>query len=289
MLRLALIQMLVGADKAANLKRATDLISRAVTEHSPQLVCLPEFFNSPIGAKYLESYAEDVPNGPTCKLLSDIAKQHKIWLVGGSIPERGCDGKFYNCSATYNSNGELVGLYRKLHLFDIDIPGQFTFKESASLSSGKDLFYFEMPLDSAENKTSVIRVGLAICYDIRFPELSLVYANQLGCQLILFPAAFTPKTGPMHWELLGRARALDTQSYIGLCSPACNLELDYISHAESLITSPWGMVIAKAGKEEAIVTANLDFSELKRVRESIPIGRQRRLDIYSAPKIVKKQ
>nr|CAX70294.1 nitrilase superfamily protein [Schistosoma japonicum] len=289
MLRLALVQMFVGTDKAANLKRASDLISRAVSEHSAQLVCLPECFTSPIGAKYFEPYAEPVPNGPACQMLSNAAKSHKIWLVGGSISERGSDGKIYNCCATYNPDGELVGLYRKLHLFDIDIPGQFTFKESASLSSGKETFSFEMPLKSSENKISVIRVGIGICYDIRFPELSLLYANQLGCQLLLFPAAFNPKTGSLHWELLGRARALDTQCYVGMCSPACNLELDYISYAESLITSPWGMVIAKGGKEEEILTANLDFFELKHVRESIPIGRQRRLDIYSTPKVVKKQ
>ncbi|CAH8579060.1 unnamed protein product [Heterobilharzia americana] len=289
MLRLALVQMFVGADKTANLLHASDLINRAVSEHSAQLVCLPECFNSPIGTKYFESYAEDVPNGPSCQVLSDAAKRHKIWIVGGSMPERGFDGKLYNCCATFNPNGELVGLYRKLHLFDIDISGQFTFKESASLSSGKDIFYFEMPLNNTENKPSVIRVGLAICYDIRFPELSLVYANQFGCQLLLFPAAFSTKTGPLHWELLGRARALDTQCYVGMCSPACNLELDYISHGESLVASPWGMVMAKAGKEEEIIIANLDFSELKRVRESIPIGRQRRLDVYSIPKITKRQ
>ncbi|CAH8608177.1 unnamed protein product [Schistosoma rodhaini] len=252
MLRLALVQMFVGADKPANIKRASELISRAVSEHSPHLVCLPECFTSPIGAKYFGPYAEAVPNGPSCQMLSDAAKLHKIWLVGGSIPERGPDGKLYNCCATYNPDGELVGLYRKLHLFDIDIPGQFAFKESASLSSGKETFSFEIPLKNSENKISVIRVGIGICYDIRFPELSLLYANQLGCQLLLFPAAFNPKTGSLHWELLGRARALDTQCYVGMCSPACNLELDYISHAESLITSPWGIVIAKGGKEVSI-------------------------------------
>ncbi|CAH8576450.1 unnamed protein product [Schistosoma intercalatum] len=195
MLRLALLQMFVGADKTANIKRASELINRAVSEHSPHLVCLPECFTSPIGAKYFGPYAETVPNGPSCQMLSDAAKSHKIWLVGGSIPERGPDGKLYNCCATYNPDGELVGLYRKLHLFDIDIPGQFTFKESASLSSGKETFSFEIPLKNAENKISVIRVGIGICYDIRFPELSLLYANQLGCQLLLFPAAFNPKTG----------------------------------------------------------------------------------------------
>ncbi|TGZ75935.1 hypothetical protein CRM22_000110 [Opisthorchis felineus] len=289
MLRLALIQMRVGADKLVNMKRASDLISSAVSEHSARLICLPECFNSPYGTSFFESYAEPVPDGPTCKAVSEIAREHGVWLVAGSIPERGDDGKLYNCSVTFDPRGTLVGLYRKLHLFDIEIPGQFSFKESSSLSSGKEPFYFELPLDDTDRQPKVIRVGIGICYDIRFPELSLLYANSHGCHVLLFPGAFNPKTGPVHWELLGKARALDTQCYVGMCSPACDLESDYISHAESLITSPWGVVVAKAGKDEQIISANIDLNELKRVREAIPIGRQRRLDVYTMPKPVVRQ
>ncbi|KAA0195557.1 Nitrilase family protein (Nit3) [Fasciolopsis buskii] len=285
MLRLALIQMFVGPDKLMNLKRASDLVARAVTEHSARLVCLPECFNSPYGTNYFDTYAESIKDGPTYHTMSETAKNHRIWLVAGSIPERGTDGKLYNCSMTFDPTGKLIGTYRKLHLFDIDIPGQFSFKESNNVSAGRHLFSFEVPVDSSPS-SRVVRVGIGICYDIRFPELSLIYAHQMGCQLLLFPGAFNTKTGPVHWELLARARALDTQCYVGMCSPACDLEADYVSHAESMITSPWSVVVAKAGKGEEIITANIDFDELKRVRESIPIGRQRRLDVYTLPKSV---
>ncbi|THD23943.1 Omega-amidase NIT2-A [Fasciola hepatica] len=285
MLRLALVQMFVGADKLFNLKRASDLVARAVSEHSARLVCLPECFNSPYGTSYFDTYAESINDGPTYQAMSEVAKNHRIWLVAGSIPERGTDGKLYNCSVTFDPTGRLVGTYRKLHLFDIDIPGQFSFKESNNLSAGKELFTFEVPVNSHAN-SRVVRVGIGICYDVRFPELSLIYAHQMGCQLLLFPGAFSTKTGPAHWELLARARALDTQCYVGVCSPACDLEADYVSHAESMITSPWGNVVKKAGKGEEIIATDIDFDELKRVRESIPIGRQRRLDVYSLPKPV---
>jgi omega-amidase len=288
MLRLALVQMLVGRDKVANVKKACDLVHRAVSDHAARLVCLPECFNCPYGTQHFDSYAEALPSGPTFKAMSELARRHGIWLIAGTIPERGTDGKLYNTSVTFDPAGEIAGTYRKLHLFDIEIPGQFSFKESNSLSAGKDVFSFELPLDDSP-KSKVIRVGVGVCYDIRFPELCLVYANQLGCQLLIFPGAFNTKTGPVHWELLAKARALDTQCYLGMCSPACDLEADYVSHAESIITSPWGVVVAKAGKEEEIVVGNVDLHELKRVRESIPIGRQRRLDVYTIPKLVTKQ
>ncbi|KAF8563589.1 hypothetical protein P879_09466 [Paragonimus westermani] len=293
--------MRVGPDKLANLKRATDLVSRAVSEHSAHLVCLPECFNSPYGTKHFDTYAEPItPEGTTFKAMSEVSKKHGIWLVAGSIPELGPDGRLYNCSMTFNPSGCLIGTYRKLHLFDIDIPGQFSFKESNSLSAGRELLCFELPVNTRRNEDGdgkgnspsshqVLRVGIGICYDVRFPEMSLIYANQLGCQLLLFPGAFNTKTGPVHWELLSKARALDTQCYVGMCSPACDLDAEYISHAESVITSPWGVVAAKAGKEEEIISANIDLNELKRVREAIPIGRQRRRDVYSLPKYLTKQ
>lgn len=288
MLRMALIQMKVGVDKSANIQHACNLIGRAVADHSAHLVCLPECFNSPYGTKYFDAYSESIPEGPTTKAMTEVSKKHGIWLVAGSIPERGQDGKLYNASMTFDPRGSLVGIYRKLHLYDIDIPGQFSFKESSSLSAGKDLFYFELPLGGVggEDTSKVLRVGVGVCYDVRFPELALLYTQELGCQLLLYPGAFNTKTGPVHWELLAKARALDTQSYVGMCSPACDIESDYISHAESLVASPWGVVVGKAGKDEEIVAVDIDLNEIKRVRGAIPISRQRRLDMYTLPKQV---
>ncbi|TGZ75934.1 hypothetical protein CRM22_000110 [Opisthorchis felineus] len=229
MLRLALIQMRVGADKLVNMKRASDLISSAVSEHSARLICLPECFNSPYGTSFFESYAEPVPDGPTCKAVSEIAREHGVWLVAGSIPERGDDGKLYNCSVTFDPRGTLVGLYRKLHLFDIEIPGQFSFKESSSLSSGKEPFYFELPLDDTDRQPKVIRVGIGICYDIRFPELSLLYANSHGCHVLLFPGAFNPKTG-YQWIIPSTSRPTPFFQF-------CVVKCSYPPSAQSVATS----------------------------------------------------
>lgn len=266
--KLALIQLAVGANKAENLARAATKISEAVNRGA-QVVSLPECFNSPYGTKFFQDYAEPVPEGPSCQALQEVARKHHIYLIGGSIPEV-LDGQLYNTATVWCPQGNLLGLHRKIHLFDIDVPGKITFRESDSLSPGNTLTTFSTPW---------CEIGLGICYDIRFAELAQIYRKK-GCKLLVYPGAFNMTTGPAHWELLSRSRALDNQLYVATPSPARNLEADYTAWGHSTVVNPWGEVVATTDEQEGIVYADIDLEHLEAVRQQIPIGKQRREDIY---------
>lgn len=263
----ALIQMSVGKNRDDNLENACKLIKKAA-EAGACLISLPECFNSPYGTNFFDQYAESVPNGHTCKMLSEAAKDNEIYLVGGTFPEIK-DNKFYNTCTVWNPLGEMIGKYSKMHLFDIDIPGGITFKESDILSAGNDLCMFDF---------HGTKIGIGICYDLRFEELAKLYRLN-ECKLIIYPAAFNMTTGPMHWELLQRGRALDNQLFIYCISPARG-DKGYIAWGHSQVTDPWGKIIAQAGHEEEILLCDIDLSECDKIRQQIPIGKQRRTDVY---------
>nr|ACO14592.1 Nitrilase homolog 2 [Caligus clemensi] len=272
--KLALIQLAVGRDKALNLTNASKAVSKAVS-NGAQVICLPECFNSPYGTKYFKEYAESVPNGPSCLALSDIAKQHRVFLFGGSIPEVDDAEKLYNTCTIWSPEGNLLGKHRKMHLFDINIPGKISFKESEVLSPGNDLTIVSTPW---------CKIGVGICYDIRFPELALLTASK-DCRLLLYPGAFNMTTGPDHWELLARGRAIDNLLYVGVNSPARDLQADYTAWGHSSIVDPWGRVISKAGVDEEIIYADIDPAYAQEIRESIPIHSQKREDVYKLSKL----
>ncbi|KAF2896614.1 hypothetical protein ILUMI_09557 [Ignelater luminosus] len=266
--RAALLQLNVGKDRTSNLENAVDHIKKA-KEGGAKLVALSECFNSPYGVKFFNEYAENIPDGPSCKMLSKAAKDNSIYLVGGTIPERE-DSKLFNTCTVWNPDGEMIAKYRKMHLFDIDIPGGITFKESDALSAGNELVTF--CIDD-------IKIGLGICYDLRFEELAKLYRLQ-GCELLIYPGAFNMTTGPLHWELVQRSRALDNQLFVFAISPARG-EQGYIAWGHSQITNPWGKVIAQAGHAEETIFCDIDLAQCNEVRQQIPIYPQRRTDIYN--------
>ena len=196
-LKLALVQLASGSDKSANLSRARSKVLEA-TSKGANLVVLPECFNSPYGTKYFPKYAETLlPSPPTKEqspsfhALSELAKEAKTYLVGGSIPEYWEETKkYYNTSLTFDPSGKLLATHRKVHLFDIDIPGKISFHESEVLSPGNKVTIIDLP--------EYGKVGLAICYDIRFPELAMIAARK-DAFLLLYPGAFNLTTGKMHW------------------------------------------------------------------------------------------
>ncbi|MCL4128345.1 UNVERIFIED_CONTAM: hypothetical protein GTU68_030824 [Idotea baltica] len=266
-IQLALIQLAVGATKKDNLLRAAAKVKEAASKGA-KLITLPECFNSPYGTDYFKDYAEVIP-GESSNSLSNMAKENEVFLIGGSIPER--DGnKLFNTCTVWDPKGNLVAKHRKVHLFDIDVPGGITFKESKVLSCGNDFTTFETP----EGK-----IGVGICYDIRFAELAQVYAK-MGCQLLIYPGAFNMTTGPVHWELLQRARAIDNQLYVATCSPARDTSASYIAWGHSSIVNPWGKVIGTTEDKEDIVYSEIDLSYLEQVRTMIPLRDQRRKDMY---------
>lgn len=271
-IRTALIQSKVGKNRSENLDNARKLIDQA-KNLGARLVSLPECFNSPYGTKFFNEYAESVPNGPTSEMLSKAAKENQIYLVGGTFPEIE-NNKFYNTCTVWGPEGNLLAKYRKMHLFDIDIPGGITFKESDVLSPGDELAMFEIDR---------VKVGLGICYDLRFEELAKLYRLK-GAEILIYPAAFNLTTGPLHFELLQRARAIDNQVFVLGISPARG-DQGYIAYGHSQITSPWGKVIGQAKEGEQIIQVDLDLNECDQVRQQIPIYSQRRTDVYNTVQV----
>ncbi|XP_051841150.1 omega-amidase NIT2 [Antechinus flavipes] len=266
--RLALIQLRVSSVKADNLTRAAEFIKKAASQGA-KIISLPECFNSPYGANFFPEYAEPIP-GECTRRLSDLAKECQVYLIGGSIPEED-NGKFYNTCTVFGPDGALLTKHRKLHLFDIDIPGRIRFQESETLSAGDSLSIFETPY---------CKVGVGICYDIRFAELAQIY-SQRGCQLLVYPGAFNLTTGPAHWELLQRGRAVDNQVFVATASPARDVESSYVAWGHSTVVSPWGEILAQADTDESIVYANIDLKKLLEVRQQIPVLSQKRADLYA--------
>lgn len=239
-------------NKVENVQRACQFIRKAVSDHSPRVVALPECFNSPYGTKYFREYAEEIPTGETCLKLSEIAKELGVFVIGGSIPERHSTGIFNTCTI-WSPTGTLLGVHRKVHLFDIDIEGGVKFKESDVLSAGNT--FTVLNIDN-------VKVGVGICYDIRFEEMARVYRNR-GCDLLVYPAAFNMNTGPLHWELLQRARANDNQLYVATISPARDTTADYIAWGHSMVVDPWAKVIKSAKEDEEIIVADIGMGLIK--------------------------
>ena len=266
--KIALCQMKVVDDKKANLEKATDMIEMAAIEGA-EMVVLPEMFNCPYDTNKFRDYAESSENSPSLKAVNNAAKENGVFLISGSIPEL-LEDKVYNSSFIYDNNGNLLNVHRKMHLFDIDIPGEISFKESETISAGNSVTVVD---------TALMKIGVAICYDVRFPELFRLMALD-GAGLMVVPGAFNPTTGPAHWETTIRARAIDNQVYMAAASPAMNNELSYHAYGHSMVVDPWGKVIARAGEGEAIIHATIDGSYIETVREELPLLKNRRTDIY---------
>jgi predicted amidohydrolase len=284
--KLALVQLACTADKAHNLAHARTKVLEA-TKRGAKIVVLPECFNSPYGTKYFPQYAETLlpsppteDQSPTFHALSKLAKEANAYIVGGSIPElvqdEGAkdaeDGKkWYNTNLTFAPSGELLASHRKVHLFDIDIPGKIKFKESDVLSPGNKITLVDLP--------EYGKIAIAICYDIRFPELATIAARK-GAFLLLYPGAFNMTTGALHWELQARARAMDNQVFVGLCSPSRDMEAEYNAWGHSMIVDPNAEVLEQLDEKEGIVLQELKAGRIEEVRKGIPLYTQRRFDVY---------
>ncbi|XP_052866611.1 omega-amidase NIT2-like [Anopheles cruzii] len=274
--RIALLQLKVGASKTQNIENAVSKIRTAVADKGARVVALPECFNSPYGTQHFPEYAEEIPTGETSRSLAAIAKELGIYLIGGTIPERcSVNSKLYNTCTIWSPEGTLMATYRKIHLFDINIPGGIQFRESDVLTGGAKLA--SVAIDGA-------KIGIGICYDIRFDELARLYRNQ-GCDMLIYPGAFNMKTGPLHWELLARARANDTQSYVATISPARDASAGYIAWGHSMVVDPWARIVSEATDGEEMVVADINLKIVDEVRSQIPIFSQRRTDLYKTDSI----
>lgn len=270
--KIGICQMKVVEDKTLNLNRAGVLIRQAV-QNGAEMAVLPEMFNCPYQQKLFSKYAETEAAGETIRFLADTARELHCYIVGGSIPER--DGDYlYNTSFVFNREGHLIARHRKVHLFDVDIPGGISFNESACITAGNKITSFQ---------THFGRFGLAICYDIRFPELfRLLLADEV--KLVVIPAAFNMITGPAHWDLLFRTRAVDNQVFMVGVSPARDQDSTYIAYGHSLVVDPFGNIIWQAGSGETMGVVCIDFSIVDKIRRELPVLKHRRLDLYQVGK-----
>ncbi len=267
-MRVALIQIGAKPDKKNNLETAASYVRKAVGERA-DIAVLPEMFICPYETKNFPIYAEP-EGGAAYQFLSALAREANIYLVAGTVPECDEEGRVYNTCYVFDREGKCIAKHRKVHLFDIDVKGGQRFKESETLTPGDHITTFD---------TEFGCFGVEICYDIRFPEMARL-TQQRGARGIFLPAAFNMTTGPAHWELTFRARALDNQVFMFGCSQA-RQDAGYISYGHSIITSPWGEVVVQMDEKEGMVVQDIDLDLIDGIREQLPLIKQRRTDLYS--------
>jgi nitrilase len=278
-MRVSVMQMSPGTDKAANIDQASRLIAAAIDADRPDIVSLPEMWTCLGGnraTKYAEAealpeYGSNQPGGAAYEFLRGVARSQRIHVHGGSICEAGGE-KLFNTTVVFDPDGAEIARYRKIHLFDIVTPDGKGYRESAVYGAGKDVVTF-----AAQG----VQVGCAICYDVRFPELFL-QLRRAGAELIFLPSAFTLQTGKDHWEVLIRARAIETQCWFA--APATfGKHLDgggeaRMTYGHSLLCDPWGQVVATVSDGIGWATARIDPALTKRIRRDMPVLEHRVLD-----------
>lgn len=267
-IKLALCQMNVIDDKEANIEKATSMINDSA-DNNADFIVLPEMFNCPYSNDKFIEYGEYENESTTLMTISELASENNVYILAGSIPEYEKDN-LYNTSYLFDRTGSIIAKHRKMHLFDIDVKDKITFKESDVLTSGENVTVAE---------TEFGKVGIGICYDVRFPELARLMVED-GALILFYPGAFNMTTGPAHWELLFRSRALDNQAFCVGVAPALNMDASYHSYGHSIVTSPWGEIISQADEKEDIIFCEIDLSEIKKVREELPLLKNKRKDLY---------
>ena len=266
----AALQMRSGNDRAANEARALALVGEAA-DRGAKLIGLPEMWEHIGPAREKHAFAGPV-EGAQLARLRDLTARRGIWCLAGSIAELAPDGRVYNSSALISPDGQNAAVYRKLHLFDVDIPDGARYRESEQVAPGAAAPpTVDLPLG--------VKIGLSICYDLRFPEL---YRN-LGADLIAVPSAFTAYTGRAHWEVLVRARAIENQAFVlapaqvGRIGPPAE---NRFAWGHACVVDPWGEILADAGGEqESIALAHVHPARLSQVRRDLPALRHRRRDV----------
>ena len=275
-IKIALCQMNVVDNKDENINKAIQMIKES-KKQGADLAVLPEMFNCPYENEKFIEYAEEMEESITLKEISKIAKDENIHVLAGSIPELENDDNsqsIYNTAVLFDNSGNILGKHRKMHLFDIDVKGKICFKESDTLSAGNEITVIE---------TELAKIGIGICYDIRFVELSRIMALN-GAEILIFPGAFNLTTGPAHWEILFRSRALDNQTFTIGVAPALDRDANYNSYGHSIAVSPWGELIEELGFDEELKIVEIDLDEIARIREEIPVLKNRRTDLYEIKK-----
>jgi deaminated glutathione amidase len=269
-MKVSLVQMNSISDKAANLVAAQRLIERAVAEEAPDWILLPEQFDWAGGSRAEKlANAETLPGGPAYTMAQEMARRHGVFIHAGSIMERIEDGaRIHNTTIVFNRQGEEIARYRKIHLFDVTTPDGAAYRESATVKAGDAVVAYDC---------EGVTIGCSICYDLRFPDLFQALAEK-GAEIIALPAAFTLQTGKDHWEVLLRARAIETQTYVCASAQTGSFSVgneQRFTYGHSLVADPWGHVVAKASEGVGLVSARIDMAQVARARGLIPVARHK--------------
>ena len=263
---LAVCQLRTETDYEETMQK-TERMLRDAAAAGAEVAVLPEMFSCPYDRKYFRVFA-GMGHEDTCRRLSEWAQSYHILLVGGSIPESE-DGKLYNSCFVYDSDGQLIARHRKIHLFDVDLPGM-RFQESRTFTPGSEITVFDTPFG---------RMGVAICFDVRFPELFRAMARR-GAKLICLPAQFNMTTGPAHWETSLRARAIDNELFFVAAAAARNEGFSYECWGHSMIIDPYGTPLAAADETEQTIFSEIDLRRIDEVRAQLPTFLHLREEIY---------
>ena len=263
------IQMNSQEDKAANLRAAEEMIAEAAESERPDLIVLPEYF-AHLGGSPAEMHAsgEEFPDGHSYRLMSSLAAAYEVTIHAGSVVEKS-GNRFFNTSVVFGTDGKEIARYRKIHLFDVVVPGGLRYLESETVSRGDEVVTYPV---------GDLTVGCSVCYDIRFPELYRKLHDK-GADVIAVPAAFTAQTGKDHWEVLARARAVETQSYVlatGQIGTHAGGKKACWGHTMAI--DPWGHIVAQASDRPGYISARLDKTYIEQVRQNIPVTNHHVLD-----------
>ena len=267
--KVAAVQLSSGTNVAANVDAALALVEAAVALGATYIQ-LPEYFNYLGPARTYAQFAESIP-GPTINRMADLARSRGVTLHVGSVLERSSDITSYNTSVIIDPAGHIVATYRKVHLFDVNVPGAVVHRESDGIVPGNELVIANL---------AAFRLGLSICFDVRFPEMYRVLGAR-GAQVLAIPAAFNASTGAAHWEILVRSRAIENHTFVIAAAQVGRTPEGIDTFGHSLIVDPWGVILAEAKSNgPEVIVAELDIKEVARRREQIDVMNLRRLDIY---------
>ena len=268
-MKVAQIQLNSQEDKEANLRAADRLISEAAEAERPDLIVLPEYYAS-LNADPAEQRAtgEEFPEGASYRLMSTLAAKYRVTIHAGSVVEK-AGNQFFNSSVVFGPDGREIARYRKIHLFDVVVPGGLRYLESETVARGEEIVTYPV---------GDFTVGCSICYDLRFPELFRKLRDR-NVDVIALPAAFTLQTGKDHWETLCRARAIETQTYfLATAQVGTHAGGKKSCWGHTMAIDPWGAVIAQASDRVGYVTARLEKSMIADIRQNVPVANHHVLD-----------
>lgn len=267
----AAVQLNSGSDLGKNVESAVELIRRAARQGATYIQ-LPEYFNYLGPVENYPRVAESIP-GRTTKRLGALAKELHVAVHIGSMLELSLEpGKFFNTSVVLNESGHVAATYRKAHLFDIDVPGEVVFKESDAITAGNQIVVTEC---------SGLRLGMSVCFDLRFPEMYRALSMK-GANVLAIPAAFNATTGRAHWEILVRARAIENHAFVVAAAQAGTTAEGIATFGHSMIVGPWGEMLAQSDSDgEDVLEASLNLDEVDRRRSQIDVMNLRRPELYS--------